>query len=58
MYEIFILFYRAVPIGIGKQSCNAAEIHYHKMRLSVLLSDSCAATDNLLEFRHRVNHFV
>ena len=49
---------RAVPVRIRKKLRNIPEVHNHKIRLSVILTDSCSPPDNLLECRHGAYHLI
>ena len=58
MLETFVLFNRAVPIGVGKEPCHVSKVHNDKMRLAVLFSDTGSTTDDLLKGGHTLNRLV
>ena len=58
MLETFVLFNRAVPIGVGKEPCHVSKVHNDKMCLAVLFSDTGSTTDDLLKGGHTLNRLV
>ena len=51
-------FNRAVPLGVGKQAGDVAEVHDGEMGFALFLPDAGTASHNLLEFCHRVNALI
>ena len=49
---------RSVPIGVGKETSDASEVHDVEEEFALLLTDSRASTYNLLELRHGVDVLV
>lgn len=43
----------AVPVGVGEESRDAAEVHDDEAALALVVAQARAAADNLLEHRHR-----
>ena len=58
MLETFVLFNRAVPIRVGKESRHVSKVHNDKMRLAILFSDTGSTTDDLLKGGHTLNCLI